>query len=1002
MSARRRRATKPKPISPSCPSEHGQVSGGAPKLFTIGASAPFAVTLAQGLRARLGDDPLALAQVTIYLPTRRAARGFGEAFAQVLGGAALLPQFRALGDADEDDLLFDADSEVTLPPAIAPLRRQLLLAHLVRRWDATQRGGALSFAQSAALARKLAALMDEIASQGCDPAKIPELAPLPLAEHWQEAGGFLAYLYEKWPGILEDEGCADIAARRDQAIRALANRMEKAPPPGLVIAAGSTGSVPATAELLGVIARLPGGALVLPGLDCALDGESWDKLDPGHPQYGLKQLLDRIGVTRDAVKNWGDTIPNTAREHLLSETLRPAPTTDAWRALVERGGGDIAQGLNGLSLIEAADPAEEALAIALALREALETPGRSAALVTPDRSLARRVAAEMKRWNVIIDDSAGRPLAHTSAGSFLCLVAEAAEARFAPVPLLALFKHPFARAGGDAAAFRAMARALDTALRGPRPDPGLAGVARALQDQAEALQHWWQSVATILQPLEVILTGREAALADLAAAHLRAAEALACDHEANCLLWSDADGEVAARFAAALQESAAALPAIEPHSYAPLFRRLAMQQPVRTAFGQHPRLAILGPLEARLQRHDLTILGGLNEGAWPQSPGADPWFSRPMRSSLGLEQPERGIGLAAHDFAMQAAGPRVLLTRARKADGAPTVPSRWLQRLTQLARGLKVETRLKPEQDMARMAARLMTVPASPRLPRPRATPPVDARPRRLSVTEIETWLRDPYAIYAKHVLRLRVRDPLDEEVGPLERGNALHKALELFVAEYPGELPPDAAVRLTGIAEAVFAEMKIPQAVQALWRARLPSAARWFVEEFERPRRACISQSWLEKKGSLVIPARAGDFTLVARADRIDRRNDGSAAIIDYKTGALPQKNWTATFLAPQLPLEGAILAKGGFDGVPQMAAGELLYVKLSGGAKPGEPRELENATTLPDAALARLQSLVALFDDPATPYIPRVRPRTQDQDGDYDHLARVREWAPSGWEEE
>jgi len=250
--------------------------------------------------------------------------------------------------------------------------------------------------------------------------------------------------------------------------------------------------------------------------------------------------------------------------------------------------------------------------------------------------------------------------------------------------------------------------------------------------------------------------------------------------------------------------------------------------------------------------------------------------------------------------------------------------------------------------------------------------------------------------------LRLRVRDPLDEEVGPLERGNALHKALELFVAEYPGELPPDAAVRLTGIAEAVFAEMKIPQAVQALWRARLPSAARWFVEEFERPRRACISQSWLEKKGSLVIPARAGDFTLVARADRIDRRNDGSAAIIDYKTGALPQKNWTATFLAPQLPLEGAILAKGGFDGVPQMAAGELLYVKLSGGAKPGEPRELENATTLPDAALARLQSLVALFDDPATPYIPRVRPRTQDQDGDYDHLARVREWAPSGWEEE
>ena len=988
------------------------MTGGTPKLFTIGASAPFAVTLADGLLARLGGDPLALASATIYLPTRRAARGFGEAFARVLGGAALLPQFRALGDAEEDELLFDGDGDATLPPAIAPLRRQLLLAHLVRRWDRARRGGTLSFAQSAALARKLASLMDEIATQGCDPAGIAGLAPLPLAEHWQEAGGFLAYLYEQWPTILEAEGAADIAARRDQAIRALAKRLETAPPPGLVVAAGSTGSIPATAELLGVIARLPNGALVLPGLDRTLDDASWEDLDPGHPQYGLKQLLDRIGVARPDVKDWHGAGANAAREHLLSETLRPAPTTDAWRMLVERGGGDIAQGLQGLSLVEAADPAEEALAIALALREALETPGRSAALVTPDRNLARRVAAELKRWDIAIDDSAGRPLAHTGAGGFLCLVAEAADARFAPIPLLALLKHPFARAGGEAAAFRAMARALDTALRGPRPDPGLDGVTERLrkapdraqtpdQEQArQALLAWWRGIAAILAPLENLLAAREAALADLAAAHLQAAEALARDGEEKCPLWANTDGDVAARFASALQESAAALPAIESHSYAPLFRRLAMQQPVRSAYGRHPRLAILGPLEARLQRFDLTILGGLNEAAWPQSPDADPWFSRPMRAALGLEPPERGIGLAAHDFAMQAAGPHVLLTRALKAEGAPTVPSRWLQRLTQLARGLKLEARLKPERDMARMAARLMTVPPAPRLPQPRPTPPVEARPRRLSVTEIETWLRDPYAIYAKRILRLRLRDPLDQDVGPLERGNALHKALELFVAAYPGALPPDAAARLIGIAERVFAEMKIPRAVLALWRARLPSAAHWFVEAFERPRRAGIAESWLERKGGLAFDAPGGPFELRGVADRIDRRADGTAAIIDYKTGALPRKNWTATFLAPQLPLEGAILARGGFDGVPKMDVGELLYVKLSGGARPGEPRELEHAATLPGAALAKLQSLVALFDDPATPYVPRVHPRTLDQEGDYDHLARVREWAPSGWE--
>jgi ATP-dependent helicase/nuclease subunit B len=1013
------------------------VSTGKPNIFTIGAGAPFAVTLAKGLIARLGDDRLALSGATIYLPTRRAARGFGEAFAAALGGSALLPQFRALGDADEDDLLFDADSDIDLIPAISPLRRQLLLAHLVRRWDAAQRGGALSFAQSAALARTLAALLDEIATQGGDPALIAELVPLPLAEHWQEAGGFLAYLYEHWPALLAAEGKADIAARRDQAIRALARRIEKAPilpdgkMGGMVIAAGSTGSIPATAELLGVIARLPNGALVLPGLDRILDDKGWSELDPGHPQYGLKQLLDRIGVARADVKDWPppdergedghqkSAAANPAREHLLSETLRPAPTTDAWRALVEKRGSDIAQGLQGLSLVEATDPAEEALAIALALREALETGGRSAALVTPDRNLARRVAAELQRWNIAIDDSAGRPLAHTSAGSFLCLVAEAAEARFAPVPLLALLKHPFARAGGDASAFRTMARALDLALRGPRPDPGLAGVTAQLEKKPErprapeaqqahqTLLLWWRSVAAILQPLENLLAAREAALADLAATHLMAAEALACDDKTDCLLWSNTDGETAAQFAAALQEAAAALPAIETSSYAPLLRRLAMAQPVRAPYGQHPRLAILGPLEARLQHFDLTILGGLNEGTWPQSPGADPWFSRPMRATLGLEQPERGIGLAAHDFAMLAAGPQVLLTRALKADGAPTVPSRWLQRLTQLARGLNQhlpgeQRRLahiaRPPTPYGAVAARLLSVPPGEKLPRPHPTPPVAARPRRLSVTEIETWLRDPYAIYAKHVLGLKPLNELDEAVGPLERGTLLHGAVEEFVRRFPAALPADAADRLIAIAAALFAGAGIPKAAQAVWLPRFADAARGFLA-VERTRRVDIATPHVELKGTLTFPAPGGDFTLTGRADRIDVLKGGGTAIVDYKSGAVPSTKQVEKLLAPQLPLEAAMLAEDGFN-IGRLVAQTLIYISLADGEKAADPTEIPGGAALGAEALARLKQRVARFDEKETPYYPRVMPFRANSEGDYDHLARVREWSATAEE--
>jgi len=999
----------------------------APHVYTIGASAPFAETLARGLIARTGSyngppalayglDPLALASAIVYLPTRRAARGFGDAFARALGGAALLPQFRALGDADEDDLLFDAAADgIELPPAIAPLRRQMLLAALVRRWDAKARGGTLSFAQAAALAASLAAMLDEVQTQGVDLAKLKTLAPPELAEHWQSVTGFLDVLQEEWPKVLAAEDRQDPAARRSAAIRLLAKRLADAPPDGMVIAAGSTGSIPATADLLGVIARLPNGAVVLPGLDRELDAESWTGLDPGHPQYGLKQLLERIGLPRADVEDWHAATANPARETLLRETLRPAPTTDAWRDIAVRGSGEVAAGLKGLTLIETPDPAGEALAIALALRQALETPGRKAALVTPDRNLARRVAAELKRWNIAIDDSAGRPLAHASAGAFLCLVAEAAQARFAPVPLLALLKHPFATLGQDSAPFRARARELDRwCLRGPRPDPGLDGIAKAIARAAAdsynaaiatplaALAAWWNGIATILAPLEEIFARQEAPLAALLEIHIDAAEHLACDPSGACVLWRNDDGEAAALLVAELREAEAGLPPIEPDSYPPLFRALAMKRPVRAPFGRHPRLAILGPLEARLQQFDFTVLGGLNEGAWPRGAGADPWFSRPMRASLGLEQPERGIGLSAHDFAMLAAGPEVLLTRAQKADGAPTIASRWLQRLLQLTRGLKLADALAPgaDRDFSDFAARLMELPAAPRLARPAPAPPVAVRPRRLSVTEIETWLRDPYAIYAKHVLKLKPLDPLDAPIGPLERGNALHQALEEFIAAHPGALPADALLELARIADSVFTRLAIPRAALAVWRPRFLDAARGFIA-VERARRPAIARSFLEIRGTLGFPARDGDFTLSARADRIDLLTDGTAAILDYKSGAIPTKAQVKQLLTPQLPLEGAILAAGGFPGIGKRVAEELIYLSLADGEKAAKPMEIEDAVALAAEAARKLAARIALFDDAATPYLSRVRPYRTDSVGDYDHLARVREWSASGEEE-
>jgi ATP-dependent helicase/nuclease subunit B len=991
----------------------------APHVFTIPAGMPFADTLARGivLRFKAGTDPLALSRATIFLPTRRATSTLATALAKALGGVALLPDIRALGEVSENDALFEEDpASFHLPPEVTPLRQRCLLATLVQRWDWNRRGGTLTFIQAMALARGLADFLSEVEIQGVDLAALDHVSPAGLTEHWAEVRDFLLILRDQWPTLLAAEKAMNPAARRNAALESLAQRMTNWPPDDPVIAAGSTGSIPATAALLRVIANLPNGAVVLPGLDRTLDEESWNGLDPGHPQYGMREVLSRIGIARNTVTDWTEERSDRSREALLREVLRPAPTTDAWRDLAEGRSTDIAAALSGLTLLEAVHPGEEAVTISLLLREILETPGKTAAVITPDRDLARRVAAELERWKIAIDDSAGQPLAHTPPGAFLCLLAEAAEAGFAPVHLLALLKHPLAAGGIAPHEFRAHARVLDhLCLRGPAPDPGLGNIKSAIaQAESEArddavkkeiarVAQWFADLSEHLADLEAVMQVRELSISEAVRRHVAAAEALAAtDSESGPdRLWHGDAGEAAAAFVAALADSMAGLPNIEPRSYPSLFRGLATEHPVRPTYGRHPRLAILGPLEARLQSFDLIVLGGLNEGTWPQAVATDAWLSRPMREKLGLEQPERMIGLAAHDFAVLAAAPRVVLTRSLKVEGSPTVASRWWQRLIQLAKGLGVDDRLCPEMPYDSLA-RLLDVPdvRKPALPKPAPRPPVARRPRSLSVTETETWLRDPYAIYAKHVLSLAPLDPLDAQIGPLERGTAVHRALERFLIAYPDALPADAEMRLIAIAGTVFDEMKVPKAARALWYPRFIRAARWFVSK-ERTRREVITQSFVEIHGQREFHGPAGPFTLRARADRIDALRAGGAAIVDYKTGNPPTKAQVNALLAPQLPLEGAILAQGGFAETGSLAAVELLYVRFGGGAEPGEIVSIPgDISALVMQAEKRLSERIAAFDSESMPYFPRVMPVRADQPGDYDHLARVREWSLAGWE--
>lgn len=1023
----------------------------APRLFTIPSSVPFLPALIEALLAgRLvhgfpgSPDPMVLAQATLYLPTRRACRLAQGVFLDAIGGeATLLPRLVPIGDIDEDEIVFAefaggplAGERISLPPVMEPFERKASLVQMILTWAAQQkRAGETSLianspAAAFAMAGELARLQDDMITRGVDWSALDTLVPDDMDEYFRRTLDFLKIVRDTWPALLDEQTLMDAAARRDALIDAETARLKR-DSAGPVIAAGSTGSMPSTAKLLAAIANLPNGAVVLPGLDTDLDEDAWQSIGggkginpaPGHPQFAMQGLLHKLGVTRDQVEQLAPPAAH-GREHLASEAMRPAEATDRWRdTLKERGfEAQKAGALAGLALIEAATTEEEAVAVALALREAVNNDTEStAALITPDRALARRVIAALGRWAVPVDDSGGDPLTDTAAGIFARLAADAALNGCEPVTLLALLKHPLCRLGAHASAHRPAIAALERAiLRGPRPRPGAEGLEHALlslraeRDTLHARDpRRWLSDRDLDRAAELIAKLKPALaplsrvsklpLRELAVRHHQVVAALSLDHKSESAALAGRDGAALHdTFQAIADSGQAAAFAVEPHEYAELFHTVASERVVRRPGAPGARVRIYGPLEARLQAADRVILAGLVEGVWPPEPRSDPWLSRPMRQELGLDLPERRIGLSAHDFVQAFGAPEVILSLASKREGAPTVVSRFVQRLAAVAgteAWAAVKDRGATYLDWARALDRPAEVVAAKR---PAPKPPVAVRPKRLPVTDVEHWLRDPYTIYAKHILKLQALDPVDTPPGARDRGTVIHKAIGDFTAKFADGLPADPLAELMALGRDAFAPLNDFPEARAFWWPRFERIARWFID-WEIERRSKVQKVFAEVQGELQVTP---EFMLTARADRIELLKDGRFAVLDYKTGRPPSPKEVRVGFAPQLTLQATILRRGSFEKVPAGGSiAELLYLRLSGGDPGGEkaPRDFENLSldNAADRALDKLKELAATFARDDTPYLSFWRPmwvgRTY---GDYDHLARVREWSAIGGE--
>ncbi len=982
-----------------------------PNVYSIAAHRGFADALVAGLVPRYSQDGIGLARLTLLVPSTRAARTISEAFIRHAGetgeAGLLMPRMVAVGDLDLDEklgTLLDPLGASDVPPAIEPTRRWFTLAQLLRAELEKQDNPIPPGAAILRMARDLARTMDRLLVEEKTPEdlldnRVLDLEPS-LAKHWQESIRLFARVQARWRFSLVEGGHVDAATRRNILFERAAREWKASPPAGPIVAAGVTSAAPALARMLRSIADLENGAVILPDLDLSMPGDAWDELgragqrdEPGgdvfakndaltHPQYHLKLLLGRMGIAREEVRQWhrrGIGAAEPARTHAISSLFLPPEASSSWADMPADK-----RRLAGVRLLTSATSEEEAQAIALLVREALDQPEKRIAVIAADRSLARRVAQHLSRWNIDADDSAGRPLSLTAAGRMFALLAELASGTMTPTAIVAALAHPLVRAGDDRREWLAHLRKFERKLRGPSPAPGF-GPLRVVAEKAE-VSDWWSEAEALLSKL--VIPDETIALADALDVLSSAAEALAGE-----AIWAREDGRALSAMVEDLRLHARATGThIAPRDLGSALRDAMDEIAVRPPYGGHPRVAIYGLLESRMARADLIICGGLNEGSWPQSPGPDALLAPGVLRALGVPGAEFRIGLAAHDLAGAMGAPEVVLSRAERDKEGPTIPSRFLLRVEALLGDLADDYReaaipaILPQLDRAAERA--------PQYPRPAPLPSADQRKVAIKVTALDRLLGDPYQFYAAEVLGLNSLEQLEGDPfsDPALRGTLTHKILELWHEARSNDPGAD----IVTIAEAHFRDQQCHPMFMGLWRPRLLAALKHFAQEIDAYETRQVI-AW-ERKGSMVV----NGVRVYGRVDRIDRLEDGTLAIVDYKTGRPPTRAKVEAGFALQLGLLGLIARDGDFDGLSGDATG---FEYWSMAKKDGEfgfvevPMKTTGKRTgiAPDDFLPehekRLSEAIRRFIKGSDPFVAKENP---DYPGytDYDQLMRLDEW--------
>lgn len=977
--------------------------GARANVYNIPAGLPFARSLAQYLLRLSDDGDFALTDYRVLLPTRRACRILRNTFLDLNDGKPmLLPHMSPIGEVEEEDLSLLAFGRsggfLDVPEAISATRRRFLLARLVRNVP--------NFAQTAdqalSLADSLAGFIDQILVEGLSLSDLHKIVPEEFAAHWHITIDFLKIISEEWPKILQAEGLVEAVDRRNILLHELSGYWHDNPPEYPVIAAGSTGSVPAVSALLKTVSLLPQGQVILPGLDDFTGRQFEGELDEGHPQYMLRRLLQYLEVDCDEVKPVIDENAAQKRRFLASTLMLPARGSYLWKDFAQNN--DVGVFCEELEYYCCKSEAEEAAVISLIMREALNDSKRVTALVTPDRNLARRVRAQCRKWGIDVDDSAGVNLADTRLGKFLVMISQLCLSGYDSVALLSLLKTSLCCFGQDANHFAHMVDDLENSyLRGDVLITDYEMLRRVVaEDDRDDLLAFLDAFYQCVEPFIRYAQGKkDVGFSSLAHVHIEVAENLAqtVGQSGAEVLWRGDTGEAAAQFLNGILSDGSVFGSLNPRDYHAVFSLLLRGVTVRSVYNAHPRLLILGQMEARLTHADTVILGGLVEGVWSPDVGYHPWMSRPMRKAYGLPAAEQLIGIAAHDFVQCFCADKVIMTRAQKMGGSPVVPVRWLDRFDALLRGAGMtldDLSRKPYREWAQKTGYCEDV--SPCAP-PRPCPPVSVRPNGVSITKFESWLQNPYGIYMHYILKLRKMRPLLQDNDAALRGNIVHKVIERFCEMHPLGLPEDVVEELVSIARDVLQEDVVEEERLYYWWPKFLRIAQWFAVH-EQKWRADGKFAASEVQGRAALDVDGEAFNIYGVADRIDRVH-GGYAVIDYKTGAgqLSASKMKKGVL-PQLPLEAFILREGGFKGddfsLPRGDTKYMGYWILTGGREAGKVEEISgDLDVVIDTVLEGISGLVRVFRDAETPYFCVPDRRNMPRFNDYEHVSRLKEWS-------